>query len=87
MAQQQQKQKAKGRKIGRNKKHQATLYKSGDRWEKNRKRAMRRHVRDNPSDSFAAAEYEKRYGKVQSIGISARGKKLIKRAARAQEAA
>jgi hypothetical protein len=75
----QQKVKAKGRKIGRNKKHQAALYKSGDRWEKNRKRAMRRHVRDNPLDADAAAQYEKRYGKVQPLGLSARGKKLAKR--------
>jgi hypothetical protein len=84
---QQQKAKAKGRKIGRNKKHQATIYKSADRWETNRKRAMRRHLRANPSDTVTAAEFEKRYGKVQSLGLSCRGKKLKKRADKLAQAA
>lgn len=84
---QQQKAKAKGRKIGRNKKHQATLYKSGDRWEKNRKRAMRRHLRDNPNDEAVRAEFEKRYGSAVSQGISTHGKHKLKRAARLARAA
>lgn len=73
------KQQAKGRKIGRNKKHQATLYLSGDRWNVNRKRAMKRHIRDNPRDEDNRAAYAVRYGKPESLGLSARGKQLAAR--------
>lgn len=73
----QQRQRAKGRKIGRNKKHQAQIYESTDRWERNRKRAMRRHLRDNPGDFSSAAIYEKRYGKLQ-IKYSSKGRRLMK---------
>lgn len=44
---------AKGKKIGRNKKHQAALYKSGGRLEINKKRKMLTHLRSNPLDSAA----------------------------------
>lgn len=76
------------RKIGRNKAHQAVIYAREGRWDSNRERAMRQHLRDNPHDTKTAAEFEKRYGKVQSLGLSCRGKKLVKRAAkRAQQSA
>lgn len=80
----QQKQKAKGRKIGRNKKHQAQIYESTDRWNKNRKRAMRRHLRSNPGDFSSAAIYEKRYGKIQ-IKYSNKGRRLMKSKTSAKE--
>lgn len=80
---QKQKQKSGGaRKIGRNKRHQATLYVSGDRWNKNRKRAMRRHLRSHPFDKSTSSAFEQRYGKVESIGLTALGKRRLHRGIR-----
>jgi hypothetical protein len=68
----QQKARAKGRKIGRNRKHQATIYRATDRANKNRKRRMRRHLRNHPSDEQGAALYEREYGGIAHIGVTAR---------------
>jgi GrpB-like predicted nucleotidyltransferase (UPF0157 family) len=51
-----------GRKLGRGKHHQASIYKGEGRWDKNRKRAMRRHLRKNPEDQQNLQAYEQRYG-------------------------
>lgn len=74
----QQRQRAKGRKIGRNTKHQATIYAATDRWNKNRKRAMRRHLRSNPHDVLAIELFRKRYGATENIGLSGKGRRLLK---------
>lgn len=79
MPEQQQKAKAKGKKIGRNKKHQAVVYRTTGRLEKNAKRRLMRHVRSNPGDASAAAVYEATYGKAASLGLNGRGRKLRKR--------
>lgn len=71
--------KAKGRKIGRNIKHQASVYAAMGRYERNRKRALRRHLRDHPFDMANAAIYTNRYGKVADIGYSGRGRRRLKR--------
>jgi len=81
----QQKARAKGRKIGRNKKHQATLYKSGGRFEKNRKRRMLRHLRANPNDEQNASFYRLEVGKLDAPPTS-RGRKLLKRASQKEVA-
>jgi hypothetical protein len=72
----QQKAKAKGRKIGRNKKHQAALYKSGARYEINKKRKMRRHIKSNPTDWQNAARYGQLFGGTASFGRTRKGRKL-----------
>jgi hypothetical protein len=54
-----------------------------DRVEPNRKRGMRRHLRANPMDEQNARRYEETFGSVKSIGVSARGAKLVKRRERA----
>ena len=80
MAQQQQKARAKGRKIGRNRKHQSTLYASGGRYERNKKRRMRRHMRDNPSDVFVRIRFERiGYGLASSHGLSSQGRRKLDR--------
>lgn len=75
----QQKARAKGRKIGRNKKHQAAVYLATRRMEKNAKRRLRRHVRSNPGDASAARTYAKTFGPVEPLGLSGRGQKLQRR--------
>ena len=71
----QQKTRAKGRKIGRNKKHQAGIYRSTDRLEKNRKRRLRRHLRNHPLDVPTAALFDRDCGGLQSIGSSGRARR------------
>lgn len=59
------------------KKHRA--YYSTALWERNRKRAMRRHIRSNPGDFRAHTLYEQRYGgKVKDLGLSSKGRSLLK---------
>jgi len=80
----QQRQRAKGRKIGRNKKHQAASYSAERRTEKNRKRRMRRHLRNHPADTATAAMFAQWYGRTTleaSIGISGRAARRLRRAA------
>ena len=50
--------------------------------EKNRKRRMRRHLRDNPNDVAVRKEFEKTYGLAKSQGISCRGNHKLKHAAK-----
>lgn len=75
--QQQQKAKAKGRKIGRNKKHQATIYKQAMRLERNKKRKMRRHLQDHPDDVQGYKRYAEINGKpaADQIALTMRGLK------------
>lgn len=71
----QQRVRAKGRKIGRNRKHQAAMYRAQDRASKNRKRRMRRHLRNHPADEMAAAIFAQDYGAralATGVGVSAR---------------
>ena len=51
-----------GRKIGRNKKHQAGAYKSGMRLERNRKRRWRRVLRAQPGNKQLVSRYETEIG-------------------------
>lgn len=70
---------------GKNKKYGSNvdsckIYQATDRWNKNRKRAMRRHIRANPGDFHAHTLYEKRYGgKVKDLGVSSKGRRLLER--------
>jgi hypothetical protein len=76
MPAQQTSKKAKGRKIGRNRKHQATVYSAQMRDERNRKRRMRRHLRSHPQDSKGADAYVKEFGgKLYDWGLTGRGRK------------
>jgi hypothetical protein len=71
---------SKGKKIGRNINHQSKVYYATDRLRRNRKRAMRRHLRRNPGDFRTATLYEERFGeKVVSLGLSGKGRRLLKR--------
>lgn len=71
------------RKYGRNK-DVCKAYKSARRDERNRKRRMRRHLRDNPQDLSVRREFEKTYGLAASHGLSGRGKRKQKRAERSK---
>jgi hypothetical protein len=80
MPAQQTAKKAKGRKIGRNRKHQATVYAAQMRDERNRKRRMRRHLRRNPQDTRGAEDYVKQFGgKLFDWGLDGHGRKLNER--------
>jgi hypothetical protein len=69
------------RKYGNNK-EACKAYKAAGRDERNRKRRMRRHLRDNPNDDAGRREFEKQFGGgVVSHGLSSRGKRKLKRAA------
>lgn len=67
------------RKYGNNK-DACKAYKAAGRDERNRKRRMRRHLRDNPLDKAVRHEFEKTYGLAASHGLSARGKRKAQRA-------
>jgi hypothetical protein len=73
----QQKAKAKGRKIGRNKKHQAALYKSGARYDINKKRKMRRHIRNFPNDAEAVIHLRRLFPGNIDLKPTARGKRRL----------
>src|SRR5687768_13970169 len=76
MPAQQTSKKAKGRKIGRNRKHQAQAYAAQMRDERNRKRKMRRHLRDHPQDAKGADAYVKQFGgKLYDWNLTGRGRK------------
>lgn len=66
------------RKIGNNK-EACKAYKAAGRDERNRKRRMRRHLRDNPNDDAGRREFEKQFS--GGVGLSSRGKRKLKRAA------
>lgn len=69
------------RKYGRNK-DACKAYRAAGRDERNRKRRMRRHLRDNPSDMSVRREFEKTYGLASSHGLSARGRRRESQARR-----
>lgn len=69
------------RKHGRNVKHQAKMYKAECRLEANRKRRMRRHLRNNPNDEAGISFFEREIGKFDSSNLLSKGRKLLRKAA------
>lgn len=65
-----------GRKIGRNKKHQAPAYKAEMRYERNRKRRWRRVLREQPKNLQLRARYEAEIGPYQGEPSSKAARKL-----------
>lgn len=73
------------RKYGNNK-EVCKQYKAEAREEKNRKRAMRRHLRNNPNDVEGRKRFEQTYGRAD-FGLSCHGKHKKKRAEKLARAA
>lgn len=65
----------KNRKYGRNADY-CKLYSGAGLDEAHCKKRMQRHLRRNPNDQYNATRYEQTFGKVQDIGLTARGKRL-----------
>lgn len=68
----------KGRKVGRNRDY-CDIYKKAGLQDKHRKRRMRTHLRDHPNDSQAANNFERTYGAVVALGVTARGRRRARR--------
>jgi hypothetical protein len=47
--------------------------------ERNKKRKVRNRIRSNPRDLEAVKRYELTWGRADTLGLSARGKKLARR--------
>jgi hypothetical protein len=45
---------------------------------------MRRHLRSNPHDVLAIELFRKRYGATENIGLSGKGRRLLKATSRRQ---
>lgn len=65
----------KGRKIGRNKKHQAPAYRTQMRFERNRKRRWRRVLRDQPTNLQLRDRYAQEHGEYVPDPPSARAER------------
>jgi hypothetical protein len=66
----------KPKKAGKKKGYYAVQF---GRTDDNKKRKLRRHIRSNPGDKQAIVHHEKKLGKVDNLGPTSKGRKLIAR--------
>lgn len=74
----QKRQRGKNRKYGRNLKHQSAIYRAEDRATRNRRRRIRRHLRNHPFDEVAAKLFAREFGATAlatNVGVSGRAQR------------